>query len=462
MIKWFKIVERKSTPLTTFTNIEGNDRIKNIMGREFSIDNLKVESIRDNIRVFIDLGEADKFTKIAVHKGNVFLWDMAKKMYIASDDLTQTAERIGQMNLDDQNDENLLKVFLDYIEKFSNLASFLHLPHYFEKFLTDNLNEKIKRNFPNAIENELQKYFLILTTVQKESTVFKEQKGLLEIAILKQKISLQEFEKRLEEHAKLFGWMGSGISFLENPWDKNLVLKMVKETKNPEEGLRKFLEDRESEITTYRNFIKTLPDEIVKEAELLQEFMFLRSYRMDALRKAQVFIRPLLFEIAKRLEMTYEDLVWLTAPEIEHLLKSGTISQRKKGYVILRLDEKTQLHIKENEENVKEENIAILHGNTANKGYAEGHVKVIREVADLEKVNDGDILVASMTTPDMTIAMKKTSAIVTDEGGILCHAAIVSRELNIPCIVGTKIATKILKDDDLVKVDADKGIVKKI
>jgi pyruvate,water dikinase len=62
-----------------------------------------------------------------------------------------------------------------------------------------------------------------------------------------------------------------------------------------------------------------------------------------------------------------------------------------------------------------------------------------------------------MTSPDFIPILKKVSAIITDEGGITCHAAIVSRELKIPCIVGTKIATKVLKDGDVVEVDAQKG-----
>ena len=58
--------------------------------------------------------------------------------------------------------------------------------------------------------------------------------------------------------------------------------------------------------------------------------------------------------------------------------------------------------------------------------------------------------------------MRRAKAIITDEGGLTCHAAIISRELGIPCIIGTKIATKVLKDGDMVEVDANKGIVKKI
>ena len=71
------------------------------------------------------------------------------------------------------------------------------------------------------------------------------------------------------------------------------------------------------------------------------------------------------------------------------------------------------------------------------------------------------ILVASMTTPELLPAIKKAAAIVTDEGGITSHAAIVSTEMHKPCIVGTKIATKVFKDRDFVEVDAEEGIARK-
>ena len=77
-------------------------------------------------------------------------------------------------------------------------------------------------------------------------------------------------------------------------------------------------------------------------------------------------------------------------------------------------------------------------------------------------MNYGDVLVSVATTPSIVTAMKKAAAIVTDQGGLTCHAAIVSRELGVPCVVGTKIATASLKDGDLVEVDAMKGIVRKL
>jgi len=81
-------------------------------------------------------------------------------------------------------------------------------------------------------------------------------------------------------------------------------------------------------------------------------------------------------------------------------------------------------------------------------------------IKKMERMKKGDILVAGQTRPTLMTAIHKAGAIVTDEGGIISHAAIISRELKKPCIIGTKIATKILKDGDLVEVDANNGIVK--
>jgi len=86
----------------------------------------------------------------------------------------------------------------------------------------------------------------------------------------------------------------------------------------------------------------------------------------------------------------------------------------------------------------------------------------VNNVNNLSKFQSGFILVTPMTRPQFNYCLNKAKAIVTDEGGILCHAAILAKEFNIPCIVGTKIATEVLKDGDLVEIDANKGIVKKI
>lgn len=101
----------------------------------------------------------------------------------------------------------------------------------------------------------------------------------------------------------------------------------------------------------------------------------------------------------------------------------------------------------------------ILEGLGASPGVVSGVVKIIHGRDELDKVLEGDILVTKMTEPDMVPAMKRSAAIVTDEGGMTCHAAIVSRELGTPAVVGTREATKLLKDGQMVTVDGEKGHV---
>jgi pyruvate,water dikinase len=107
---------------------------------------------------------------------------------------------------------------------------------------------------------------------------------------------------------------------------------------------------------------------------------------------------------------------------------------------------------------VKELNV-LTKGMPASPGIAGGKVRLIKDETELDKVKEGDILVTVMTTPDMVPAMRRVNAIVTDEGGMTCHAAIVSRELQIPCIVGTGDATQVLSDNMEITVDAEKGRV---
>jgi len=108
----------------------------------------------------------------------------------------------------------------------------------------------------------------------------------------------------------------------------------------------------------------------------------------------------------------------------------------------------------------KKSTSGIVKGITAYPGIVTGKARIIRRKNEIEKMKKGEILISPMTTPDVFIAIKKACAIVTDEGGQLCHAAIISRELKIPCIVGTKTASETYINGDLIEVDANNGIVK--
>ena len=113
----------------------------------------------------------------------------------------------------------------------------------------------------------------------------------------------------------------------------------------------------------------------------------------------------------------------------------------------------------ESEEDEEEEGGIVLSGLGASPGRASGEVSIVRNLDELDKVGEGDVIVAEMTTPDMVPAMKRASGIVTDEGGMTSHAAIVSRELGVPAVVGAEQATERLRDGQLLTIDGEKGVI---
>ena len=103
----------------------------------------------------------------------------------------------------------------------------------------------------------------------------------------------------------------------------------------------------------------------------------------------------------------------------------------------------------------------IVQGVGASPGISSGKIKIVKDFGDLGKINKGDVLVTKMTNPDMVLTMQKASAIVTDEGGVTSHAAIVSREMGIPAVVGTENATTVLKENEIITVNGFTGKVYK-
>jgi pyruvate,water dikinase len=145
------------------------------------------------------------------------------------------------------------------------------------------------------------------------------------------------------------------------------------------------------------------------------------------------------------------------------------LRKRTKEYYVMHFDEKDKLSwaygkdgkriLDALEEKIKS-GVKEIKGRTAYLGSVKGRVKIVNSISEFNKIKKGDVLVSIMTRPEMVPVMKKAAGIITDEGGITCHAAIVSRELKIPCIVGTQVATSVLKDGDLVEINGKTGVIK--
>lgn len=205
------------------------------------------------------------------------------------------------------------------------------------------------------------------------------------------------------------------------------------------------------------------------------DFMVTKIYRRYAQIYAVVRMQPILEEIGKRLGLSLKEMRFVLTSEAVTML-AGTKRVNKKelarrtrfctyyverGQEVVYTGTRAKRLLKMIE--LKElGDVAELHGQTGCVGHASGTVKIIVRASDMNKMKPGDVLVSIATDPDILPAMKKAAAIVTEQGGVTSHAAIVSREMRIPCVIGTKIATRVLKDGDRVDVDATRGIVKKM
>lgn len=224
-------------------------------------------------------------------------------------------------------------------------------------------------------------------------------------------------------------------------------------------------------------FIKHPSKKFQELAIVLQNFAWILDHSKVITVHGIYLSRPLFREVGKRIGLSWSDLLYLTMPEIIESLKmnkkidGGLIEKRKKCRAILLKDEIIRVYEGKEAKDlakkllIQEKEIISekeIRGIVGYPGKIRGKVSVVHSLHDRDKFKKGDILVTHDGSAELTLFLKNASAIVTDEGGMICHATIVAREIKTPCIVGTKNATKIFKDGDLVEVDATKGVVRKL
>jgi len=214
-------------------------------------------------------------------------------------------------------------------------------------------------------------------------------------------------------------------------------------------------------------------DKTLRLIELLKNFATYQDERKRNILIYLHFLEILLKEIGRRGNINLETMRDTFPSDIQNVLNGkilqGFVKKRRQScFVVWKEKTKKPLILIGKNARAWEKKLSpklnrqtqIVKGNCASKGKAKGKVRILLSASENNKLKDGEVLVTFMTSPDFMPVIKKCSAIVTNLGGITSHAAIISREFGIPCIVGTKNATEILKTGDMVEVDADNGIVK--
>jgi len=302
-----------------------------------------------------------------------------------------------------------------------------------------------------------------------------------ELDLLKIKLARStEQESLLSAHQKNYYWIKNSYGFTEEkPFEafKEELDKISPEAAKKriaaiESYVQKVLEEKEELKIRYK-----VPDETYTVARSLSFSIWWQDYRKQFIFICNHIVSRILEELGKRKEIPFKALCYYNVPEISRLFETGlpvkNVETRYQGFLCY-YHEGEDLSYHEGEEarriiepykEIKIESTDEASGIVVSQGkekVVRGTARILLTPRDVEMIKESEILLAPMTSPDYVVAMRKASAIVTDEGGMTSHAAIISRELGLPCIVGTRVATKIFKDGDKIKVDTTKGTVRRV
>lgn len=408
---------------------------------------------------------------------------------------------LSEIQLSNISDGQLACIYNDFYSIYINALSFSVLVDGFALSTDEQFSELLKKTLNDkGLADDFPNFFSILASASSLSFALEMQVSLLKIAAAirenkrLENLFLDELPSDIQvtirneypqiyqdllKHKNSYFWAQNNYRTSKELSLEFFIgeIKDLLEKNNITVKIEKYLSDVES-----LSIKKTRLLEEVNASKELSILSFLSgdiaSWQDD--RKKMTFFAThyfslILEEIAFRFSKTPEELKQLTPSELKALLNDTNLSidlpNRKGEYVFVWHDSEVNLFTDENTVNSLRKAIYAgsleiesldLRGLTACAGKSVGKVRVLDTVDKINNFKDGEVLVAVMTRPDYLAAIKKATAIVTDEGGITSHAAVISRELNIPCVVGTKSATSILKNGDWVEVDAASGLIKKL
>jgi len=400
---------------------------------------------------------------------------------------SNSLEKIGKYVIKNENnlsDKDLLIVF----DKMIKISKVWCMHSTFGEDKGQFVNEEIKKFLVEKYKiekNKAQEMIGIITHPKEISALNQERKDFLNIVFYIKKKGLT---KELTHDKKIASMLDNYLA--RNFWiktdfyraikiDKDLLFKeavkeaknmkfsnIAVELKNTDKNLSEIL--KRKKIILSKLNLSEREKKIIKFAEFL---VFWQDSRKFEMMKQFYYLFMLIEAISKRFAISYDRLAGCSTQELREVLinKKAESKKSKMYFIVFEKNQQPKYYSGEIAKKMfdyasklESKGLKELKGSMASSGkakYIKGIARIITNPLK-QKFNKGEILVTSMTRVEFIPVMRKAKAIITNEGGISCHAAIVSRELGIPCIVGTKIATRFLKDGDPVEIDMKNGIVK--
>jgi len=423
-----------------------------------------------NYVIFSEKGEATAYYPIQP-KDQIKLFNkktLEKVIKKAENSQKKYQEFFHKYNKVSKKDINLVDFLNGYCLVYTDLVACFRTtrPVY-----VDTLVEKLKEKILATGAGE--SVFFCLLVPEKHDDIKTEQADWI-FLLRKRKISPADLQKHAIKHPWLFPSvynLNTAVKKLSSRYAADLVklTDKLEEANNQQKILNKSLKAKKEYLNSYKNQeIRQLSETIIKLSDLRTYFKLTldgMNLTFGAILKkisSKASLSPNIFYNSYTLEETRELLI------SKKYLPAAIIEQRNRYYIYIVKNLKNKITsdiqyltiIKEYFPANKKHYIV---GSCASAGIVVGVARVInsQEVKSLaEKTLAGKIIVTTMTDPSMMPFIRKCLAIITDQGGLTSHAAIISRELNIPCVVGTKNGTLMIKDGDFIEVNAEKGVVK--
>jgi phosphohistidine swiveling domain-containing protein len=387
-------------------------------------------------------------------------WDFVKKGYQHGEALKKYSREVFQPEAAVQAlpRPQYLEIFQKWCRLFQDDFAFVFITHPLAQAVVLKTGELLQEK--GLPKHEVSQTILNLSVARKPNGPEQEERDLWQI---KQKMQDPGFdlEAALTAHCAEYAYLAYREPFAEG-YGVDYFRKRLNDIKA-----------WEAPSPAYPEVVSRFSPPELEYLQLLDEFVFYRTYRTERSYEALFFLEKFLAHLESDYRLAPHELSYYSFREIEQFLADSTypeaslIQERKSGFAILLHD--SQISVKTG--NALKQLIAlrngnkhrhrkVVHGMVVSRGQAQGPVKIVMDASVQDLVAEGDILIAPMTTPDYLPALRKAAAFVTDEGGMTCHAAIVAREMKKPCVIGTKNATEVFQNGDLVEVDAISGVVK--
>jgi len=415
------------------------------------------------------------FKKVKRNPGIMYV--PLRRVHTAAQEIFQLGKSWNFKDLDALSDGELLKLHKSLFRWDQQLwceGQIQNMLELHNNYLTQYVKSVVAAAFPEDKRSEI---FGVLTTGAYQTITERHDHDFVKIvshyAAYKK---FGELEKKVNSFWKRYtwmthGWAGPAISretFLENIQTSRKQPSVIRD-------LVRRRKDRKTRLVEQKKIYKKFSKDNRKLVMLLRDLLDAKAERVDAHSQTYFLANKIHASIARRTGLSINQIRSAPQGEVKGILRQpdsamlnkvwdyvliwyeqgvpekrmvGTMARRKFNYIKKRLPV-----IQETDE---------ISGELAYPGNVKGNVRIILNIKDAPQFQEGEILVTRITDPSYVSIMKKAKAIITDIGGITSHAAIVSRELQKPCVVGTKIGTKVLKDGDRVEVDAEKGVIKKL